>query len=240
MKHLAISDLEESGTLGRVWVRNTAAQSDLGYGGEILLSIPGNAGQQAQALKIYDTWLPQDLTERYPKHRILESTDFRAAVRNGLLTIIDDATAKRIQKEDGAEEEQMRLVSEARKRKEAGAARTINQSANLEVRNLDTNKIGDQEENPVDTYGGSEEPNVAKAALAGLDVDENGLSPSFFMFASKMETETDIKALNAIKTRSKFSRRELKYLRDNLKSHPKTVAAVKTKLSAMASSKSKV
>ncbi|MGD0511500.1 MAG: hypothetical protein ABSA33_06730, partial [Candidatus Micrarchaeaceae archaeon] len=116
MKNLTIAHLEESGSLGKVWVRNTAASSEFGYSGDILLSIPGNAGQQAQSLKVPDTWLPQDLTERYPKHRILESTDFRAAVRNGLLTIISDAEAARYMRDEGAEDEQRRLVSEARKR----------------------------------------------------------------------------------------------------------------------------
>ena len=177
-----------------------------------------------------------DLTTLYPKHRIIESTDFRAALRNGLLTLIDDATANKYLRQEGAAEEQRKLLAEARKRRDAGAARTINQSTNLEVRNLDTNKVGD-EENPVDVYGGSEEVSVAKAALAGLENNEEGLSPSFVMFAEKVTSEPDIQALNAIKTRAKFSRRELKYLRDTLNNHPKTVAAVKTKLSEMSSTK---
>lgn len=238
MKHLSIADIEDPSYPSRsLWVLNSGPSSVYELEGTILLSIPGTSGQQqAQALKIPATWLPIDLTMNFPKHRILESTDFRAAVKNELLTLIDDSTAKRILGQDGAKEEQKRLIAEARRIREAGAARKISES-NVTITRADGVK-DDEEENPVEIYGKDDQDvNVARAALKGLDVDENGLTPKFVMFAEKVKTETDIRALNALKTRSRFSRRELKYLRDNLKAHPKTVAAVKTKLAEMSSTK---
>jgi hypothetical protein len=236
IKHLTIADVEDQGPRGSLWVLNSGPSSVYELEGTLLLSIPGTSGQQqAQALKIPATWLPIDLTTMFPKHRILESTDFRAAVRNELLTIIDDATAKKILGQDGARDEQTRLVAEARRIRDAGAARTINDS-NVTVTRADG--IKDEDENPVEIHGkDDQEVNVAKAALKGLDLDENGLTPKFVMFAQKVENESDVRALNALKTRSRFSRRELKYLRDNLKQHPKTVAAVKQKLAEMSSTK---
>ena len=232
MKTLSITQLEDAGPRGSVWVRNTGSQSVYEITGDILLSIPGNAGQQTQALKVPSTWLPIDLTTLFPKHRILESTDFRAAVKNGLLTIVDDNTATRILREDGAREEQKRIVAVARARREAGAARTIADS-NVEITRADGVK---DEENPLEIYG-NDDVNLAKAALQGLDTDENGLTASFVMFAEKVGTEDDVRALNAIRTRSRFSRRELKYLRDTLKKHPKTVAKIKSRLAEMRAKK---
>ena len=230
MKVLSVAQLETLGPLGSVWVRNTGAESLLEINGDILLSIPGNVGQQGQALKVPSTWLPIDLTTNFPKHRILESTDFRAAVRNGLLTIIDEPTAQKILREDGAKEERQRLFAVTQHIKEAGAPRTIADS-NVSITRTDGFK--EDEENPVSVIGPNQEITLASQAKAGLETDENGLTASFVMFADKVATEADIKALNALRTRARFNRRELKYLRDNLKNHPKTVAAVKTKLSAM-------
>lgn len=236
IKKLTISDVEDPSYTSRsLWVLNSGPSSVYELEGTILLSIPGTSGQQqAQALKIPASWLPIDLTMSFPKHRILESTDFRAAVRNELLTILDDATAKKILAQDGAREEQQRLIAESRRIRDAGAARTIKDS-NVTITRADGVK-DDEEENPVEIYGRDEqEVNVAKAAKNGLDVDENGLTPKFVMFAQKVEAGTDIYALNALRTRSKFSRREYKYLRDTLKAHPKTVAAIKVKLAEMSS-----
>jgi hypothetical protein len=238
IRHLSISDVEDPKYLSNsLWVLNSGPSSPYQLEGTILLSIPGTSGQQqAQALKIPATWLAVDLTMSFPKHRILESTDFRSAVRNELLTIIDDATAKRINNQEGATEERKRLLAEARRIREAGAARTIKDS-NATITRVDGIKE-DEDENPVDVYGTDEEDlTVARAALKGLDVDENGLTPKFVMFAQKVVGSTDIHALNALKTRSRFTRREYKYLRDNLKHHPKTVAAIKAKLAEMSSAK---
>jgi len=231
IRHLTIAEIEDPSYTSRsLWVLNSGPSSVYELEGTILLSIPGTSGQQqAQALKIPATWLPIDLTASFPKHRILESTDFRAAVRNELLSIVDDKTAQRLLAQTGAKEEQKRLIAEARRIRDAGAARTINDS-NVTITRADGVK-DDEDENPVYMSGDDgKEVNVAKAAAQGLDVDENGLTPKFVMFAQKVEAGTDIYALNALKTRSKFSRREYKYLRDNLKHHPQTVAAIKDKL----------
>ena len=233
MKSLTVTDLEQSGPIGAIWVRNTCSQN-YSFTGDILLSIPGNAGQQAQALKVPSTWLPINLTEQFPKHRILESTDFRNAVRHSLLTVISDETANRLLNDPTAADEQRRLRADAQKRKNAGAARIINPE-NVEIRRTDG--IKDEDEDPVDVYGGDEDISVAKAALHGLDLDDNGLSPSFIMFAGKASTLPDVSALNSLKTRGRFTRGELKYLRDNLKNHPQTVVAVKERLTAMANKK---
>jgi len=229
IKHLTITELEDAGPRGSVWVLNSGPSSVYELSGDILLSIPGNAGQQTQALKIQATWLPQDLTAKFPKQRILESTDFRSAVVNELLTIISDRDAQRILAQDGAQEERRRITAEARSVREAGAARTIKDS-NVEITRADG--VKDDDDGKVDIYGpGGEEVSLAKAASKGLDTNDDGLTASFVMFAEKIGTEEDVKALNAIRTRSRFTRRELKYLRDNLRKHPKTVTALKARLS---------
>jgi hypothetical protein len=53
------------------------------------------------------------------------------------------------------------------------------------------------------------------------------------MFFDKINNGTDIAALNAVRTRAKFTRKELRHLRDNLRKHPETVRAIKLKLSEL-------
>jgi hypothetical protein len=236
IKSLTVADIEEQGPRGPVWVLNSAASSKYDITGELIMSIPGVNGGDPQPLKVLETWLPQDAAARFGRERLLQSSEFRTAVQNGVVTIITPDQAKSILAKAGAREEQARIDDLERHVRRAGAARTISQS-NVDMFIPDENGRPQREDDDdgtlkVDVFG-PEEDNVAKLAAAGVSDTDEGFKPSFMMFFDKCNNLSDIEALNAMRTRGKFAPKELRYLRDNLKRHPQTTTAIRQRLAAL-------
>lgn len=229
MKYLTINDLENSGERGSVWVLNTAARSMLELSGEILINVPTAQGKN-EALKIPQTWLPYDAAAKFGKKRLLDSSEFRSAVINQLVAIIDEDTATQVMSQPGAREEQQRLREREQHIYEAGAARKISQ-ANVEITN--PNQMGNGNTTPVDIVG-DRDPMAATKIKAGADLNADGLKPNFVAFFNRMKTQSDIEALNALRNKGRVSRRELRYMRDNLpKTHTQTIKAIKSRLTEL-------
>jgi hypothetical protein len=215
IKQLSLSDLDAA-TTGPIWCVNSAASSKYELTGNVVLNIPQTNGLKADPLVMRQTWLPMDAAARFGRTRVLQATEFRTAVINGLITCITEDTAARMLSQEGSREEEKRLMNLENHVKSAGAPRSISDSS-LEIRGEDGKIAGDD---PVEVFGpddGLPTVNVARAAKAGLDLDENGLKTSFVMWADRLVEESDIGALNAIRARAKFSRREVKYLAKILK-----------------------
>lgn len=218
IKKLSLSQVESSGLRGSLWLINSAAQSELELSGNILISIPRPNGK-VERLEIPETWLPMDASTKFPKERLLDSSEFRSAVQSELITLIDEETAQRILSRAGAADERRRLSQEASRVKKAGAARNISDS-NVEIIGIDSDDENVKKAARAD--------NVAVLAANGVDLDEDGFRPAFKMFVEKIKNQNDITALNAIRTRARFSLKELRYIRDYLPNHPQTVKEVKS------------
>src|SRR5690606_24951873 len=63
-------------------------------------------------LSLDKTWLPTDVTLQVPRTQILQSTEFRRAVQERLIALIDEETAQKLLRSEGAEEEQLRIQSQ--------------------------------------------------------------------------------------------------------------------------------
>lgn len=232
IKSITIADLESQGLRGSVWVLNSAATSQYQLIGEIVINVPKTNGNGADPLKIPHTWLPIDAAARFPRERLLDCAEFRSAVVNGLVTIVSEETATQLLRKDGAKDELKRLQKTDQHVRQAGAARTIADS-NVEISRADGVKDDDDEGDKVEMYGDDDDDNVAKQAKAGVE-DNDGFKPSFLMFVDKIQTENDIGALNAIRSRAKFTRKEMRHMRDTLNRNdfPKTVKALKARIAA--------
>jgi hypothetical protein len=231
IKSISISDLEAQGPRGSVWVLNSAATSQYALVGEIVINIPKTNGAGADPLKIPQTWLPVDAAARFPRERLLDAAEFRSAVVNGLVTIVDEETAAKILRKDGATDELKRLRATDQHVRQAGAARTIADS-NVEISRADGVKDDEDEGDKVEIYGSNDEDdNLARKAKNGVELND-GHKPSFLMFVDKLKTESDIGALNAIRSRAKFTRKEMRFMRDNLTrgEFPKTIKALKSRI----------
>lgn len=230
IKGISLSDLDET-QRGPLWVINTAAQSKWELQGDILVTVPNTNGTRPDKLQIKQTWLPIDIAQLIPRERLLASTEFRSAVLEGLVTVIKREDAEALLRQEGAFEEKQRLNQFEQHVRKSGAARTILDS---KVEMTRTDGIVDEDDSPVEVFGVEEDElvsnNLARDTKAGIQVDENGLMPSFVMFVNKIKGEADLSALNAIRARAKFSRRELKYMARTLDNHPKTVTQLKARI----------
>ncbi len=221
IRELSIDELEASGDKGSVWILNSAARSVHQLEGELLINIP-NAQGKAELLRVAQSWLPQNATARFTKRRLMESTEFRNAVVEGLVTLIDEKTAGLILKEDGSKEEQQRLAKLANHVKEQGSARKIS-DAKVDI--INDNQINSGNTTPTEVFN-SDQTQAIKAGATSA----NGMSPNFMAFFEKMKSQDDVSALNSIKSRNSFSRKELRFLRDNLPAHPKTTKVLRSRL----------
>jgi len=222
---LTLDEVESNDDIRSVWVLNSAQDSKLAMEGELLINVP-NAQGRPELLRIPQTWLPFNATGRFTKKRLLESTEFRNAVVEELVTLIDEKTAQKINTESGAREEVARLRAKDQMIREAGSVRKIS-DANVDV--VNPNELRGARSNVTDVDVVSDRDTV-KAVKAGAITTKEGMSPNFQAFFERLKLQSDDAALGLVKGKSKLSRRELRHLRDNLHSHPKTVKMIKSRL----------
>lgn len=234
MKTLPLSAYDKNPKSTRaIWGINTAAESDVKVQGELLISIPAvTAGGQADRMMIQQTWLPQELTQVITRPRLLASAEFRNAVAKGLITLIPISEAERLLRQDGAAEELEKLRARNLAVREAGTARTLSDSK-AEIHLADGTKVEDDDEDDSTVIIDSNRTqNVAKAAAAGVEEHEPGISVQFKMWVDRVCMSKDVLARNDIRSRSKFSKAELGYLQRNLpRSFTTALALVNANLS---------
>jgi hypothetical protein len=204
MKYITVSDLEKADQKEPIWALNGSADSEVGQPGEVHVGIPKINGSKIDDMHLPQSWLPVCLTDQIPRAQLLASSEFRNAVNNRLVTLISTEFAKDILSQDGVEEERTRLIEAKRTVREATAARTIQQSG-------------------ADVISTSELNDAAQEVHAH---DPNELAPGFLMFVDTLESKSDIEALNLIRGRGKFNRRELDHILTELHDKPKTTSFI--------------
>lgn len=220
MKFRPISFFEKNiNSTKPIWGINTAAESDIGIMGEIMVQIRGTNGGPSDKLLVPQTWLPQELTRVVGRKRLLESTEFRKAVDQGLISLITVEDAQRLLRQDGATEEQDKIRERAKQIRKAGQARTLADSK-TEVSRAD----GVVEDDDEDTSGRNktviidhnENANVAALAANGVEDAEPGVTVQFKMWADRLALLKDMQIKNEIKSRRAFKKSELSYLQRSL------------------------
>jgi hypothetical protein len=214
---ISLSELDEH-SKGSLWVINSADKSKWRLRGDVSISIPSLNGAKDDGLVIRQSWLPVDAAQYIPRDRLLQATQFRRAVIEGLITVISRDDAERLLSQKGAFEERMRLEQREMSVRDAAKPRSIKDS-NVEMTLTGADRTEDDDEATVQIYG---EETLAKAAKRGIELDDDGLEPSFKMFADRLIDESDMNALNALRARGRFTRRELRYLAKVLTDHPET------------------
>lgn len=224
MKYLSLSDLNKMGpkSMAPIWVINTADQSRVGSAGEIVIPIQQQNGQgDPDLVHIPQTWLPQEVTRIVPRKRLLNSTRFMRAINDGLISIISEDDASRLLRQSGAKEETSRLQALQKHIKDAGAARTISDSSAIISRAdgiVDDDEDDNDGRNTTVVIDTNEKKSVAELAANGLEDDEPGISTQFRMWADRLNLMKDIEVKNAIKSKAKFSKAELGFLKRSLHS----------------------
>lgn len=220
---ISLSELDEN-TRGPLWVVNTADKSKWKLRGDVSISVPSLHGNKDDGVVIKHSWLPVDVAQYIPRDRLLQATQFRRAVIEGLITVISRDDAERLLSQDGAFEERLRIDQRELDVRETAKPRKISDS-NVEM--TVTGMKDDDEEPTVEMFG---EESVAAQAKRGVEADDDGLMPSFKMFADRLVDESDASVINALRARGRFTRRELRYLAKTLNNHPKALKQINARL----------
>jgi hypothetical protein len=221
---ISLSELDEN-ERGPLWVLNNAANTKRKLRGNVHISIPAVNGKGEDGLTIEHTWLPIDAAAFIPRPRLLQATQFRRAVIEGLIKIISRDDAERLLMQDGAYEERERLDS----LKDIVTNATKQRGIKAEMTVVGGDNDDDNEAEAVEMFN---DENVAKAAKRGIENDEDGLQPSFKMLADRWAEESDMSVLNAMRARGKFTPGELRYMKSILKKdvHTTTLARIEAGL----------
>jgi hypothetical protein len=97
----------------QVYVLNNSDLNGLRNKGEIYIPIRTHAAGDATIIKIPNTWIPIDLTTFVPRKALIDSAEFRRAVQNGIIRLINIATAEEVLHEPEAREEQQVLLMQS-------------------------------------------------------------------------------------------------------------------------------
>lgn len=207
-KFLTITEIEQGDPKDPIWAINGSAQSDIGVAGEVHVGVPKINGTKVDNLTLPQTWLAQCITEVIPKPQLLSSSEFRNAINSGLVILVTPAYAEMINNQEGAAEERAALNDRKRQIRDATAARSITQSG-AEI--VNSAEITDRQD-------------------ATSEMKASALSDAFMTFVTSLTTKSDIEVMNALRSRARMTRREVKYLIKNLADKPKTVQFLKDKL----------
>lgn len=89
-KPLTISDLTKQEPHDNIWVLNTTEGARRG---NVFFPVPNAAGTREDTVIVHTTAAPTELTSQVTRKQLLESSAFRKAVSQGLLTIISQEHA---------------------------------------------------------------------------------------------------------------------------------------------------
>jgi hypothetical protein len=207
-RRITLAELEQSST-GPVWALNSSPSVvGSGNGGDVHIGVPKLNGSKIDPLHVQLTWLPVDLTASIPRDQLLASSEFRKAVRDGLLTLITPEHAAEIEQQDGADEERARLGArkDAIRRTEA-------------ARNLTGSKVG--EVKMISAFGGdsADDEVVEEKAPA----KKSSVTASFKAGMKALAAKSDVETLNSLRVRA-MTRAQVAHAQKVFKDKPKTAA----------------
>lgn len=211
---IGLNDLVEA-EKGAIWLINTSSNIHQG-GAEVYITI--NNGDQSSVFVMPRTWLPVEITSRFPRKTIVGSSYFVSALADGLVTAVPEEYARSLLKGPKAEREQARLKSIEDAIREAGSARNIGK--NVMISTGDAERDAEQASNQV---GEPSEKFIAKAkSMDGVDFsqDEEEVDPisaNFKAWVIKLNQMGDDTAAieNELRMRGPMTLEEATYLLKN-------------------------
>lgn len=216
MKSVSLNELREYPASRSVWVLNTTTSSptmqrniDPETGkwkqerADVVIQVNSAVGDERETVVIPQSFLPVDVTEYASLRDLLESGSFRKALREGLITVIDEDSADELFNAPGADVERKRLREQEIKIRNLSAARAITKTEVINVSNPSENgnHVPYSEVRPV-----HEIPHT----------EEDDFDPSFVANVMRWSQMDSISVLNEMRVSGKFSRRELSYVMSKL------------------------
>lgn len=233
IEKLTFDDLENQSKTTPIWVINTthnvANVSQHGDAmGEVIIQMKDQHGRSVKpGLTIWKSWLPVCVSRVFPRRHLLSSIEFRRAVDSGLITPISEKSAKLLEATEGAAEEREHLRMEQEALRQAGAARGISGDATILTGDKDIDR-GEAEVH--DTRESIDDSSTAEIFSGPTEDVAPGISPNFNAWVQRLQEMPEMRALNAMKTRQKFTMAELNFIKANVTGKPKLQAQVKASI----------
>lgn len=102
-----LSALEANPDAGPVWVMNSSSGNRRG---DVVLTVARKSGIGSDAIVVPATFIPMDLTMIVSRNQLLNDNQFRQALHNGLLKLVNpDDCARMFDEDEGAQRERARL-----------------------------------------------------------------------------------------------------------------------------------
>lgn len=213
LPRIGLNDLIEA-EKGAIWLVNTSSEK-FQSGAEVYITIVN--GDQSSVFVMPRTWLPVEITGRFPRKNIVASSYFISALANGLVAAVPESYAKSLLSSPKAERERARLESIESAIREAGAARGIGKNVSIST--------GDPERDSevADQLGKTSENFVAKASSISdvnfaedEDEEQDKVNANFRAWVIKLNTLTDIAEVeNELRMRGNMTLDEAFFLLKN-------------------------
>jgi hypothetical protein len=108
---LSITELLDEKDSAPLYAINTSDINGLQPRGDVYITVRN--GDRDQMIKLYNTWIPIDLTAFAPRQTILNSPDFRQAMQRGRIQLVSNSVANDVlQSGEAADEERVLRIRE--------------------------------------------------------------------------------------------------------------------------------
>lgn len=173
-KTLTLNDLLRQDSNEEIWVLNTTQGATRG---NVLFPVPNATGTDLDNVVIFNSFVPQCLTNQVTRKQLLESAQFKRAVNRGLLKLVSVEHANVLLQEPGAREEADK------------------------VRKMDINSASSEAQ-----FGlGPEAQEQAEKA-------REGVSMPVTQFAELMDQNSDMEALNTLRSLGDLTLKDYRYV----------------------------
>lgn len=171
---LTLNELENR-TKGSIYVLNNTKQPEQG---EVSFTVPKLGQSGVDNVVVPSTFIPIDLMEQVSRKQLMESSEFKKAVRGKVLLLITDEYAKELLSEEDAVYEQERLFNQSQA--------TMNMAQSIE--GMQT--------------GDMLHPELARRQISNADNDVvEGVSPKVAAVLSTLEESNDERgAISSLRT----------------------------------------
>lgn len=209
-----------------IYIINTA--DEVSAEGEVCCAIPNPNNQSPDILRIDQTWIPIDLTDKIPRKQLIESTAFRQLINSGLVKLVDSGWAQAVLSDPQAKSELQRLRNQQNMIRNALKSKTLQDiSKNIQFDNKDD--ADGEADKQVKTKATRAVKMREEAEAVNMDPDEDdgpSVSPNAAALGASLSLKEDADIMNILRGRKGLSLADVAYLRGILETAGK-VASVK-------------
>lgn len=199
LRHISIQEAQQGDEYSAVYAINTIQRNERGSRERVFISVPKDGQDGSDLLLIPNTTLPIDLTSMVSRGSIFRSSDFRKAVRFGMITLVNAEDAERILSTPEAKRDLAALMEAEQVNTMADRNDVIDGSENLSnVREID---------------------NSHTARNQVLELGASGVNPNVESVMESAEGNTEGNVINSIRNIPNKTLADYRYILEKAREH---------------------